>query len=74
MRVVGGDPDQELLFITGTGLVLRTSVGSISEIGRQTQGVIVMRVAPDDKVVALGPVGASASEQEALVGDAPSDA
>ena len=74
MRVVGGDPDQELLFITGAGLVLRTSVGSISEIGRQTQGVIVMRVAPDDKVVALGPVGASPSEQEALVGDAPSDA
>jgi DNA gyrase subunit A len=74
MRVVG-DPEQELLFITGAGLVLRTPVGSISEIGRQTQGVIVMRVAADDKVVALGPVGASTAEREELVGEeAPSDA
>jgi hypothetical protein len=28
----------------------------ISQIGRQTQGVIVMRIPPDDQVVAIAPV------------------
>ena len=37
-------------------MVLRTPVGAISRIGRQTQGVIVMRLAPDDQVVAIAPV------------------
>jgi len=39
-------------------MVLRTNVGAISRIGRQTQGVIVMRLAPDDPVVAIAPVAA----------------
>jgi len=57
MRVVG-DPEEEVLIISTSGMVLRTPVGAISQIGRQTQGVIVMRVAPDDQVVAIAPVGA----------------
>jgi len=57
MRVVG-DPEEEVLIISASGMVLRTPVGAISQIGRQTQGVIVMRVAPDDQVVAIAPVGA----------------
>ena len=57
MRVVG-DPEDEVLIISTSGMVLRTPVGAISQIGRQTQGVIVMRVAPDDQVVAIAPVGA----------------
>src|SRR5262252_6581750 len=44
------DPEEEILVITANGMVLRTAVGSISRIGRQTQGVIVMRVAGDDQV------------------------
>jgi DNA gyrase subunit A len=51
------DPEEEILVITANGMVLRTTVGSISQIGRQTQGVIVMRVAGDDQVVGLAPVG-----------------
>jgi DNA gyrase subunit A len=51
------DPEEEVLVITANGMVLRTTVGSISRIGRQTQGVIVMRVAGDDQVVGLAPVG-----------------
>ena len=54
---VTDDPDEEILLITASGMVLRTAVGSISLIGRQTQGVIVMRIAKDDLVVALAPVG-----------------
>jgi DNA gyrase subunit A len=49
------DPEEEILVISASGMVLRTSVGAISQIGRQTQGVIVMRLTPDDVVVAIAP-------------------
>ena len=55
MRVVT-DPEEEVLVISASGMVLRTQVGAISRIGRQTQGVIVMRIAPDDQIVAIAPV------------------
>ena len=55
MRVVG-DPEEEVLVISASGMVLRTQVGAISQIGRQTQGVIVMRIAPEDEIVAIAPV------------------
>ena len=57
MRVVN-DPEEEVLIISASGMVLRTQVGAISRIGRQTQGVIVIRVPPDDQVVAIAPVAA----------------
>ncbi len=57
MRVVS-DPEEEVLIISASGMVLRTQVGAISRIGRQTQGVIVMRLAPDDQIVAIAPVAA----------------
>ncbi len=53
---VAHDPEEEVLVISASGMVLRTQVGAISRIGRQTQGVIVMRLAPDDQVVAIAPV------------------
>ena len=52
------DPEEEVLIISASGMVLRTEVGAISQIGRPTQGVIVMRLTPDDQVVAIAPVGA----------------
>ena len=55
VRVVT-DPEEQILVISASGMVLRTSVGAISQIGRQTQGVIVMRLAPDDQVVSIAPV------------------
>jgi DNA gyrase subunit A len=54
---ITSDPEEEVLLITAGGMVLRTQVGSISQIGRQTQGVIVMRLAADDQVAGLAPVG-----------------
>ena len=53
---IAADPEEEVLLISASGMVLRTPVGAISRIGRQTQGVIVMRLAPDDLVVAIAPV------------------
>ncbi|TME71711.1 MAG: DNA gyrase subunit A [Chloroflexi bacterium] len=55
VRVVT-DPEEEVLLISASGMVLRTAVGAISRIGRQTQGVIVMRLTAEDQVVAIAPV------------------
>jgi DNA gyrase subunit A len=62
MRVVS-DPEEEILVISASGMVLRTQVGAISQIGRQTQGVIVMRIPPDDQVVAIAPVAGIEDEE-----------
>jgi DNA gyrase subunit A len=50
-RMVG--PGQELMLVTREGIVVRTRVDSISLIGRNTQGVTVMRVAEGDQVASI---------------------
>ncbi len=47
---------EELLFISKSGVALRTKADSISTIGRNTQGVRVMRVGQGDEVVAVAKV------------------
>jgi DNA gyrase subunit A len=47
---------QELVFISQTGMVQRTSVRGISKMGRPTQGVKVMNVRDDDRVSAVAAV------------------
>jgi len=64
------DPEEEVLLITASGMVLRTMVQDIRQIKRQTMGVIVMRLQPDDKVVAIAPVGLD-DETDRLVDDKP---
>jgi DNA gyrase subunit A len=44
---------QELLFISQNGMVQRTSVSGISQMGRSTQGVKVMNIKDDDQVSAV---------------------
>ena len=48
--------DQELLLITTEGIVIRTDVSDISVIGRNTQGVKLIKVGEGDKVSALATV------------------
>jgi len=50
-RMVG--PGQELMLVTREGIVVRTRVDQISLIGRNTQGVTVMRVAEGDQVASI---------------------
>lgn len=50
------NPEQELLLITTEGLVIRTDISSISVVGRNAQGVILMRIKDDDKIAALATV------------------
>ena len=49
-------PDQELLLITTEGVVIRTNISDISVIGRNTQGVLLMKTNPDDRVAALATI------------------
>lgn len=51
MNVVSSD--DELMIITNEGVVVRTPVSGISQLGRATQGVHVMNIAPKDRVTAV---------------------
>jgi len=55
---------QDLLFISKSGMVQRTPVSDISQMGRATQGVRVMKVRSDDRVSAVAPVVESGSGVE----------
>lgn len=50
MEIVGAE--DELMIISEEGIIIRTSVADISELGRSTQGVRVMNIADGDKVTA----------------------
>jgi DNA gyrase subunit A len=47
------NPHQDLLFISQNGMVQRTGVQGISQMGRSTQGVRVMNIKDDDRVSAV---------------------
>ncbi len=47
------NPHQDLLFISQNGMVQRTGVQGISQMGRSTQGVKVMNIKDDDRVSAV---------------------
>ncbi len=77
MKIVA--PDEEIMIISEEGVVVRTPVKGISELGRSTQGVRVMKVADADRVTAVaiassgkkrsknaGAAGADSAEGEVL--------
>jgi DNA gyrase subunit A len=64
---------QDLLFISQNGMVQRTSVRDISQMGRATQGVRVMNVGSGDCVSAVAPVVESGSGVEGAGADVASD-
>ncbi|MEX2080814.1 MAG: DNA gyrase subunit A [Dehalococcoidia bacterium] len=49
-------PEQELMLVSREGIVIRTTVDSISKLGRNTQGVTIMRVGEGDEVVAIAAI------------------
>ena len=51
MKIV--KPNDEIMIISEEGVVVRTPVSGISELGRSTQGVRVMNVADKDRVTAV---------------------
>jgi DNA gyrase subunit A len=55
---VGVRDDDEVLMITAKGKVQRMAAGDISVIGRNTQGVVIIRLDEDDTLVAIAKVPA----------------
>ncbi|HYJ34300.1 MAG TPA: DNA gyrase subunit A [Candidatus Binatia bacterium] len=58
-------PDDEVMLITRGGMVIRTQVAGISEIGRNTQGVRLINLEPGDQLIDVAKVEESAEGEEA---------
>ena len=56
--------DEDLMIITDTGVMIRTNVGNISQTGRSTQGVKVMRLDQDAKIVTFTTVQPDDKDEE----------
>ena len=67
MKVI--DDSHELMIASEEGVVIRVSAGDISELGRATQGVKVMNVGENDRVVAVARLveGGKKKESDGLV-------
>ena len=46
-------PDEDIMMITSKGIVIRTAVSGISKMGRATQGVMLMRMTGNEKIVSI---------------------
>jgi len=49
-------PEDQIMAITDGGQLIRTSVGEVREVGRNTQGVRVIRLNEGERVVDVAPV------------------
>ena len=58
--------DEDLMIITDTGVMIRTNVGNISQTGRSTQGVKVMRLDQDAKIVTFTTVQPDDKDEEVV--------
>lgn len=56
----------DLMSITSDGVIIRMSTDEISEFGRVTQGVRVMKIADDVKVVAIAATAKEETEEEEI--------
>ena len=65
VSVVEALEDEELMCITSSGVVIRTSMSEISRIGRATQGVRIMKVKEDEKVAAITKIKSEDDDEKA---------
>lgn len=62
LRVV--KPEQDLLLINNDGIIIRMDVGQIRVIGRNTQGVALMRMVDNQRIVALAMVDKASEDAD----------
>ena len=67
VMLVAPDNKNALMIITDKGQVIRTKISGISLLGRNTQGVRLINVKPDEKVVAVEKI--AESEEDTTDGD-----
>jgi len=58
-------PDDEIMLISSSGTLVRVPINEISVLGRNTQGVRVMRLAEGEALVSVECVAADSGEEEA---------
>ena len=71
VKVVSGEED--LLVISNDGTIIRLDVGSINQLGRSTQGVKVMRLGEDCRVISITTTDKEEEEAEAVSEDSPKE-
>ena len=47
------EADDEIMLINSDGIIIRISAGEVSQLGRATQGVKIMRVAEDANIISM---------------------
>ena len=57
-------PDDDLMFISQNGIMIRVAAKGISKMGRNTQGVRIMRIGDGDKVVAAAKIANEEVKEE----------
>ncbi len=63
--------DDEVLMVTGFGKIQRLRARDISQIGRNTQGVRIIRLDEDDKLVCIARIPAEVVDETEIEGPAP---
>jgi DNA gyrase subunit A len=63
------EEDEELLLISAGGQVIRTETNTINRYSSSARGVIVMRLAEGDRVVAIAAFRAGLAEQDGMGDD-----
>jgi DNA gyrase subunit A len=66
-------PEDEVMIITDRGQTIRTPIEGIRETGRNAQGVKLMSIEDEERVVAIEPIGESQAGA-ALEGDGEAEA
>lgn len=56
--------DDELMMISANGMMLRTDLSAVREIGRATQGVRLIRLGEDDRLVAVAKIPPDEDEEQ----------
>ena len=70
VQVTGAD---EMMLITDAGTLVRTAVEEVSTVGRNTQGVRLIRLSDKEKLVELAAIDESAAGDEELDGELDAD-
>ena len=66
--VVATEKEHDLILLTSNGKMIRVSIDSISKTGKNTQGVRIVRLDSDDKVVSIAKTP-SKKEEELLINE-----
>ncbi len=67
VRATKVDPEDDIILISDKGTLVRTPVEHVASSGRNTQGVTLIRLSKDEKLVAMARVEHDESEDDALV-------